>query len=65
MSIPLDGFNPIQNIAAILLNNGLMDSVPNAVLVSMLVAFTLLTIVVSGLVAILPLLFKGKNNNDQ
>lgn len=65
MSIPLDGFNPIQNIAAILLNNGLMDSEPNAVLVSMLVAFTLLITVVSGLVATLPLLFKGKNNNDQ
>lgn len=65
MSIPLDGFNPIQNIAAILLNNGLMDSEPNAVLVSMLVAFTLLITVVSCLVATLPLLFKGKNNNDQ
>ena len=65
MSIPLDGFNPIQNIAAILINNGLMDSVPNAVLVSMLIAFTLLITVVSGLVSILPLLFKGKNNNDQ
>lgn len=65
MSIPLDGFNPIQNIAAILLNNGLMDSEPNAVLVSMLVAFTLLITVVSCLVTTLPLLFKGKNNNDQ
>lgn len=63
MSIELDGFNPVQNIAAILLNNGLVNAEPTAVLVALAVVFTVMITVVSVLATTLPLIFKG-NDND-